>query len=37
MCAPLVRDLEQVDIGIVGIPYDGGLTCRTGAVTGRRP
>ena len=36
MRAPLVRDLEQVDIGIVGIPYDGGLTCRTGARYGPR-
>ena len=36
MRAPLVRDLEQVDIGIVGIPYDGGLTCRTGARCGPR-
>lgn len=29
-------DLEGVDIGIVGIPYDGGLTCRTGARYGPR-
>jgi guanidinopropionase len=36
MRAPLVRDLEQVDIGIVGVPYDGGLTCRTGARYGPR-
>jgi guanidinopropionase len=36
MRAPLVRDLEQVDIGIIGIPYDGGLTCRTGARYGPR-
>ncbi len=36
MRAPFVRDLEQVDIGIIGIPYDGGLTCRTGARYGPR-
>ena len=36
MRAPLVRDLTQVDIGIIGIPYDGGLTCRTGARYGPR-
>ena len=36
MRAPLVRELEQVDIGIIGIPYDGGLTCRTGARYGPR-
>jgi guanidinopropionase len=36
MRAPLVRDLTQVDIGFVGIPYDGGLTCRTGARYGPR-
>lgn len=36
MRAPLVQDLGRVDIGIVGIPYDGGLTCRTGARHGPR-
>ncbi|MBT4888751.1 MAG: agmatinase [Rhodospirillales bacterium] len=36
MRAPVVRDLSQVDIGIIGIPYDGGLTCRTGARMGPR-
>ena len=36
MRAPLVTDLSQVDIGIIGIPYDGGLTCRTGARHGPR-
>lgn len=36
MRAPLVQDLDRVDIGIVGIPYDGGLTCRTGARHGPR-
>ncbi len=36
MRAPIMRDLAQVDIGIIGIPYDGGLTCRTGARYGPR-
>lgn len=36
MRAPAVSDLSQVDIGIIGIPYDGGLTCRTGARHGPR-
>tara|TARA_B100000686_G_scaffold288169_1_gene314095 strand:- start:794 stop:1792 length:999 start_codon:yes stop_codon:yes gene_type:complete len=36
MRAPFVTDLEQVDIGIIGIPYDGGLTFRTGARHGPR-
>ena len=36
MRCPAVSDLEQVDIGIIGIPYDGGLTCRTGARHGPR-
>jgi guanidinopropionase len=36
MRAPLVHDLSRVDIGIIGIPYDGGLTCRTGARHGPR-
>jgi len=36
MRAPSVKDLSQVDIGIIGIPYDGGLTCRTGARHGPR-
>jgi len=36
MRAPAVSDLGQVDIGIIGIPYDGGLTCRTGARHGPR-
>ena len=31
MRVPLVNDLTGVDIGIVGVPYDGGLTARTGA------
>ena len=36
MRAPLINDLSCVDIGIIGIPYDGGLTCRTGARHGPR-
>ena len=32
MRTPLVESLDGVDIGIIGIPYDGGLTCRTGRV-----
>ena len=36
MRTPLVNDLESVDIGIIGVPYDGGLTCRTGARYGPR-
>ena len=36
MRAPLVKELSKVDIGIIGIPYDGGLTCRTGARYGPR-
>ena len=30
MRTPLQENLDGVDIGIIGIPYDGGLTCRTG-------
>ena len=36
MRTPLKDDLEGIDIGIIGIPYDGGLTCRTGARYGPR-
>jgi guanidinopropionase len=36
MRAPFVTDLSKVDIGIIGIPYDGGLTFRTGARHGPR-
>lgn len=36
MRTPLVSDLAAVDIGIIGVPYDGGLTCRTGARYGPR-
>jgi len=36
MRAPFVTDLSGVDIGIIGIPYDGGLTFRTGARHGPR-
>ncbi len=33
---PHVTDLSRVDTGFIGIPYDGGLTCRTGARYGPR-
>ena len=36
MRTPLVNDLSSVDIGIIGVPYDGGLTARTGARYGPR-
>ena len=36
MRTPRVESLDEVDIGIIGIPYDGGLTCRTGARYGPR-
>lgn len=36
MRTPRVESLDAVDIGIIGIPYDGGLTCRTGARYGPR-
>jgi guanidinopropionase len=36
MRAPLMKDLSQVDIGIIGVPFDGGLTCRPGARHGPR-
>ncbi len=36
MRCPAVNDLSRVDIGIIGVPYDGGLTCRTGARHGPR-
>lgn len=34
--APLREDLEDVDIGIVGVPFDGGVTSRPGARHGPR-
>jgi len=34
--APLRESLEDVDIGIVGVPYDGGVTSRPGARHGPR-
>ena len=36
MRTPRLDSLADVDIGIIGIPYDGGLTCRTGARYGPR-
>lgn len=34
--APIETDLSQVDIGLVGVPYDGGVTNRPGARFGPR-
>ncbi len=36
MRAPLARDLSQVDIALVGVPFDTGVTNRTGARHGPR-
>lgn len=36
MRAPLVRDPSEVDIGLIGVPFDGGVTNRTGARHGPR-
>jgi guanidinopropionase len=36
MRCPMATDLSQVDIGIIGVPYDGGLNCRPGARHGPR-
>src|SRR5262245_3381581 len=36
MRAPLRENLEGVEIGLVGIPFDGGVTNRTGARHGPR-
>ena len=36
MRAPFTEDLSQVDIGLVGVPFDGGVTNRTGARHGPR-
>ncbi len=36
MRAPFVEDLSQVDIGLIGIPFDGGVTNRPGARHGPR-
>ena len=36
MRAPTSNDLDTIDIGIIGVPYDGGLTVRTGARFGPR-
>ena len=36
MRAPFTRDLSEVDIALVGIPYDGGVTNRAGARHGPR-
>lgn len=36
MRAPYQEDLKNVDIGLVGVPFDGGVTNRTGARHGPR-
>ena len=36
MRAPIAQTLENIDIGMVGIPYDGALTNRPGARHGPR-
>ena len=36
MRTPLVETLEDVDIGLIGVPYDGGVTNRAGARHGPR-
>ncbi len=36
MRAPLASDLANVDIGLIGVPYDGGITNRPGARHGPR-
>jgi len=36
MRTPLSEDLQDVDIGLVGVPFDGGVTNRTGARHGPR-
>ena len=36
MRAPYREDLNEVDIGLVGVPFDGGVTNRTGARHGPR-
>lgn len=36
MRAPLVRDPTEVDIGLIGVPFDGGVTNRSGARHGPR-
>ena len=36
MRAPFTEDLSEVDIGLIGVPFDGGVTNRTGARHGPR-
>ncbi len=31
MRAPYTEDLSEVDIGLIGVPFDGGVTNRPGA------
>lgn len=36
-CAPYTRDLDQADIVIMGIPFDGGVTFRLAPGSVREP
>ena len=36
MRTPMAESLEGVDIGLIGVPYDGGVTNRAGARHGPR-
>ena len=36
MRAPFAEDWDQVDIGLIGVPFDGGVTNRPGARHGPR-
>ena len=36
MRAPLVRDPAEVDIALIGVPFDGGVTNRSGSRHGPR-
>ena len=36
MRVPAVQDLDELDIAIAGVPYDGGVTARSGARYGPR-
>ena len=36
MRTPFAEDLDGVDVGLIGVPFDGGVTNRTGARHGPR-
>jgi guanidinopropionase len=36
MRVPFVHDLDEIDIAIAGVPFDGGVTARPGARFGPR-